>query len=729
MSGLFKKLVCPVLSAFLLTSAALTFSGCFGGSEDIKDGLNAVYYDGNVTYTLKFDGVASYDVYKSDSAEGPFEKVGSCKNTYENADMYAYYKFAASDGDFETQAYSYVYSTLGDSVKVFSEKDGAEEIQDYIDTLYRRTLWDEFSEERYAILFMPGNYEGVTVKPGYYTTAAGLGYLPTDVTVTGLTKLENPLGDGSLVNFWCGVENFTVEEDAVWCVSQATSMRRMNLKGELRLDGYSYSSGGFLADSRVEKSVRNVQQQQWFTRNSVIGGWDGVRGETVNSWLGPISSDNVNGGVGVDINMVFSGVEGNVPDLWPDHRTTVLEKTTVMREKPFLVFDEVKGYGLFVPSVRENSSGVSWSEDGADGEFIGIDNFYIADADRDTAETLNRAIETGKSIIFTPGIYAIESPLEVTRTDTVLYGMGLATLRTVDGNADTCVRISDVGGVKVCGLLIDAGTFTDTLMEVGEAGSSADHSDNPVTLSDLYFRMGGVKLEVEDENGNISYGKTTGADRTLVINSCDVIGDNFWLWRADHGMDGSMLDDYFDWETGLDINASQALNWAYWIGYGVGWKGYGQSNYGRNGAVINGDRVTIYGLMVEHFGEYQTIWNGEDGFMCFYQSETPYDVPEQAAWKSEWQGVSYNGFASYKVSDDVQKHTAYGIGVYMVCDKSGIALDHAIEAPSNSGISLIHMIAANIKNGPITYVCNDHGTSGGAQKFSVTSFISGIFSP
>ena len=37
----------------------------------------------------------------------------------------------------------------------------------------------------------------------------------------------------------------------------------------------------------------------------------------------------------------------------------------------------------------------------------------------------------------------------------------------------------------------------------------------------------------------------------------------------------------------------------------------GSTNTGRNGAVINGDHVTATGLFVEHFQQYNTVWNGE----------------------------------------------------------------------------------------------------------------------
>jgi hypothetical protein len=56
----------------------------------------------------------------------------------------------------------------------------------------------------------------------------------------------------------------------------------------------------------------------------------------------------------------------------------------------------------------------------------------------------------------------------------------------------------------------------------------------------------------------------------------------------------------------------------------------------------------------EHTREYQTIWNGNGGRMYLYQSEFPYDPPDQGSWQHEGK----NGYASYKVADTVKTHEA-----------------------------------------------------------------------
>jgi hypothetical protein len=97
--------------------------------------------------------------------------------------------------------------------------------------------------------------------------------------------------------------------------------------------------------------------------------------------------------------------------------------------------------------------------------------------------------------------------------------------------------------------------------------------------------------------------------------------------------------------------------------------------------------VTGYGIFVEHFQKYQTMWNGEDGALFFYQSEMPYDPPGQSSWKHD----NVNGYASYKVASNVTKHDARGLGVYCVFDAKVVS-DNAVETPSAAGVTAQHIV-------------------------------------
>ncbi|NRZ12723.1 hypothetical protein [Clostridium beijerinckii] len=211
-------------------------------------------------------------------------------------------------------------------------------------------------------------------------------------------------------------------------------------------------------------------------------------------------------------------------------------------------------------------------------------------------------------------------------------------------------------------------------MKVGQDGSSADHSANPTSLSDLFFRIGGAAV------GN--------ADTSLKINSNNVIGDDFWVWRADHGT-------------------------------GVGWT----VNNAKNGVIVNGNNVTLYGLFVEHFKEYQTIWNGNGGKVYFYQSELPYDVPNQASWMSN--NGTQNGYASYKVADSVTSHQLFGSGIYSYFRDSVVSENNGIEVPNASGVKVHHACSVYLSgNGEITHVVNNTGNTAksGDMKQSVTDY-------
>jgi hypothetical protein len=256
----------------------------------------------------------------------------------------------------------------------------------------------------------------------------------------------------------------------------------------------------------------------------------------------------------------------------------------------------------------------------------------------DNSESINSALKKGKNLLITPGRYFLNESLKVTRPGTVIMGIGLATLIPENGNS--AMEISDVNGVIVCGLTIDAGNiFSERLFRVGEPGSGRSHKSNPTILYDIFFRVGGPA------EGS--------ASSCMVINSRDVCVDHLWLWRADHGN-------------------------------GVGW----DKNKCANGLIVNGDNVTIYGLFNEHFQEYQTIWNGNNGSVYFYQSEMPYDPPTADAWKHD--GI--NGYASYKVSDNVKTHEAWGIGIYNVFYNAPVIVDNAIETPAALEDKIHHKI-------------------------------------
>jgi hypothetical protein len=422
----------------------------------------------------------------------------------------------------------------------------------------------------------------------------------------------------------------------VWAVSQGTSFRRVHVKGPLSLADGGFSSGGFVVDSLIDGQVNSGSQQQFFTRNTDWGSWTG------GVW-----------------NMVFVG-DGKPPlGAWPGSPYTVVTKTPVIREKPFLFIDTLGNYFVMVPGLRSDTQGVSWAVGAPMGTPVSTDLFYVATAGKDTAATLNTALGQGKNLLFTPGIYHLASSLQVSRAGTIVMGLGLTTL--VPDSGVPIMIVSDVDGVKVAGLIFDAGpTESPTLLQVGEPGAARDHSQDPTSLYDISCRVGGGSAGI--------------ATSCLTINSSNVIADNLWMWRADHGA-------------------------------GAGWN----SNRSKNGLIVNGNGVTVYGLFVEHFQEYQTLWNGNGGRLYFYQSEFPYDPPSQSAWTHD--GV--NGYASYKVAGTVTTHEAWGLGMYCAF-RTAVATENAIETPTAAGV-LVHHAMTSWLNGTagssITHIINGTGNA------------------
>ncbi|WP_377273961.1 RICIN domain-containing protein [Peterkaempfera sp. SMS 1(5)a] len=525
---------------------------------------------------------------------------------------------------------------FGPNVTVFDPSMSAATIQSRLNTVFSQQESNQFGAQRYALLFKPGSYS-VDANVGFYTQVAGLGLSPDDVTINGAVHAEADWFQGNATqNFWRSAENLSVNPTGGtdrWAVSQAAPYRRMHVRGNLQLDDGGWSSGGFIADSKIDGQVRSGSQQQWLSRNTQWGSWTG------SNW-----------------NMVFVGDVNAPANSFPNPPYTTVAQSPVTREKPFVYVDSAGAWKVFVPGVRSNTQGTSWASGSQPGTSLPIDQFFIVKPGATSAD-INGALAQGKNLLFTPGVYHLAQTITVTRPDTVVLGLGLATL--VPDNGITAMTVADVDGVNIAGLLIDAGPVNSAvLMQVGPAGSTASHTADPTSLHDVFFRIGGAGV-----------GKAT---QSLVVNSSNVIGDHMWLWRADHGS-------------------------------GVGWT----SNTAANGLVVNGNDVTMYGLFVEHYQQYQVIWNGNGGRTYFFQNEMPYDPPNQTAWMNG----STKGWAAYKVADSVTGHEAWGLGSYCYFSSNpAVVAEHSFEAPNSAGVRFHDMVTVSLGGtGTINHVINSTG--------------------
>eukprot|EP00943_MAST-04B_sp_MAST-4B-sp1_P006875 g6875.t1 len=567
------------------------------------------------------------------------------------------------------------------SVYIFDQNDT--NIQDIVASAYATNGGHEpanhgqFSSKRYAFLFKPGIYD-LDCPVGYYTQVLGLGEKPSDVVFTspkGVYSQEQDFSSGgALCTFWRSAENFKTTANnkwyvgvgMMWAVSQAAPLRRVEIENDLLLyeyeppiPGAGYASGGFFANLKVGKAVIPGSQQQWFARDSTIGSWQN------GAW-----------------NMVLSGMDGQ--QIPPDHcgntngvPMTKIERTPIISEKPYITIDVTSGkFFLQVPPLKLQSHGADFSDDidetGAFNNYTNIvlntttavdfSNVYVTKV-TDNATTMNEKLDQGLHLVISPGIYQLDEPLVVNKPNQIILGLGLATL--ISAKQNVLISVGNVDGVRVCGLILQAGpaannNMAPTLLEWGRTADRYHSGDpkNPSFMHDIFARVGGPDGTANDPVATASM---------VHVRNGNVIGDNMWLWRADHAADGPVTYD---------------------------------GNRCNNGLVVDGDDVTMYALAVEHTEEDLTIWNGENGATYFYQAELPYGVTQN----------QYNNYAGYRVAGSVKQHEGFGIGVYCYFRDYNVTVKSGIVTPAQVESSFVHPLTVFLNgHGGILHVLNDKG--------------------
>jgi hypothetical protein len=555
---------------------------------------------------------------------------------------------------------------FGPNVYVFTPDMPQSQIQATVDAIASQQTSNQFGTQRYALLFEPGTY-GSAADPlffsvGYYTSVAGLGTSPGDVVINGAIDSFNqcfPAGSTgnctALVNFWRSLSNLTINFPApppgapcarsaeFWATSQASPVRRVQVNGFTSLMDYctspSFSSGGFIADSKFTGStVLNGSQQQFIVRNSDLDGWTNA------VW-----------------NQVFSGdIGAPAQNFGSGGQYTTLPASPVTQEEPFLQTGAAGDWSVFVPSLAHGSVGPSWAGGPTPGTAIPVQRFFVA-TPSDPVGLIDAALALGKDLILTPGVYHLAAPIVVTRPDTVVLGMGFATL--VPQHGTPAMIVASVPGVKLSGMIFDAGPVNSpVLLQVGTGHGLADPAD-PTLVQDVFFRIGGA-----------APGR---AGTSLAVNSSQVILDDIWAWRADHGT-------------------------------GVGWT----SNTASTGVAVNGDGVTAYGLFVEHYQKNEVIWNGQGGTDIFFQNEMPYDPPSQAAWMA---GPATDGYPAFLITHGAAGFTGYGMGSYSFFNQGvPIFATNAFQADNPPGLQLHDLLTIFLSTagfGGIEHVVNGTGGS------------------
>jgi hypothetical protein len=598
----------------------------------------------------------SYTIKRAKGRFGKFETIATTSTTSfvdktAKGNLFDYY-YKVFDSSQQIAQLGLEIELFGENTYIYSPFDTVEAIGREINGINEQMFGKEFSPNRYAMFFKPGDYKGAgLLKIPYYVQIAGLGRTPYEVEVSNLHTPPRGANGNGTVTFWRSAENLSVigpetyneEETFKWAVSQAAPIRRIYSTRVVRYQwGNGWVSGGYTADCDFQSAAGSEHQQQWYTRNSFL---NKGRGE-----FKEIKYNYCFQGVDLGPSVEMSTYQNN----WDKGgNVTVIPNTPVIREKPFLFIDKDNRYKVFRPALKHDRKGISYTRTNmGDGEAIDVLKSFFVVKPGTTAQEMNKQLKAGKHLLITPGMYKLSEPLHVTKPNTIILGLGFATLIPDEGNSTSAIVVDDVDGVSVASILFDAHYNSHSLIEIGQEKNKTRHDKNPTVLADLFFRIGGfrpAKVHV---------------DQTVIVNSNDVVGDHFWIWRADHGVRGSV---------GWDINTA------------------------KNGLVVNGDYVTMYGMFVEHFQEYQVYWTGEYGKTYFFQCESPYDAPDQSAYMSE--GGTRAGYAAYKVADAVNNHQASAFGIYDVLHNE-IKIESSVEVPDKQGIRLQNICNNSLSSPP-----------------------------
>lgn len=347
---------------------------------------------------------------------------------------------------------------------------------------------------------------------------------------------------------------------------------------------------------------------------------------------------------------------------------TTIAATPRIAEKPYIVCNSAaNAFSLVIPPVELNKVGTS-EQNPVVPEIVSFANVYVANPSTDTAATINAAIAQNYHVVLCPGTYQLTDTIEVSKPGIVVLGIGFPILISETGKPCMIVKAQNV---RVAGVLWQAGPSTNpvtpTLLQWGTTASDAEGG----FLYDCFARTGRFSGSASEPFNS--------TDLMVHIVSNNVVGDNFWLWRADHDSQG------------LVYNGDNGCNTA---------------------IVIDGDDVITYGLASEHTLKDMTIWNGNNGRCYFYQAELPYDAP-----------LDYNlNTVGYRVGPRVTSHQAWGVGVYSFFRDNNLTVKQGIgvDAPS-SGITFVNSLTRYLAGyGGIASVLNGLG----ANTFLTTAGVS-----
>jgi hypothetical protein len=506
------------------------------------------------------------------------------------------------------------------------------------------------SLSNYAFLFMPGTYN-LDIPIGYYTHVAGLGKSNEKVIINGgpnvLNSSTNP-SVGALNNFWRTCENMTVnpllgndpnrmidgtdteqvihQDTMVYAVSQASSLRSVNINGSLHMGALlsvpqpivwamGLSSGGFMANCKISKDIRMGSQQQFICRNTEYDSFPDYLWNQVN--VGCKEKGLVPTIAQTDICKTGLSVNGQNP-----RNLTIVGETPKVFEKPYLaVLNDTDKTSIIV--MIPGQSPPIGNSNVIPTNYILKNNYKIIGTNWKAVD-INKLLlkQEIKCVIFSPGRYNLDRPINL--NGKLLFGLGVPILRSTNNNS----IITGYG--QICGLICEAGPFINGMTNNNILVNL--NSGNPSYLWDIVCRVGGG-----DKNNDIY-----SVDKMLYIGGDDSILDNTWCWVADHYSNN----EYTLWDKAI-------------------------CNIGVH---VTGKRVIAYGLFSEHTRKRNVLWDGDAGQVYMFQSEFNYFPPTQN---------DFNDIASYEVSPNVNSHIIRGAGAYSFFPNINVARTDTTTLPTN----------------------------------------------
>jgi len=543
-----------------------------------------------------------------------------------------------------------VPNPFGAGVTIFSPSESPSTINAALSSTASTDAPHEF-------FFLPGTYGSASATPGTATTAntiqavvapgsivAGLGPSPCDVVINGALDIPEDSFPGAPPNTGLAIrpsqlENLTINpiesgdpaHTMTWFTSQTATWRRVNLLGNLDVDLTHPVTGPCThpctaanGDPYLADAYGGAANGFEIANSNITGEIIDANGENTPGKAGANSNEDlfiegshVGGWRGFGVDQVFAGDTGApASDFGPATRSRPpgdidnIHRLAVVRESPFVVYEH-RRFFVFDPKVQFGRVGYDWTVSPRTGALLPLRRFYIARPGTAIAGRLDAALAHGRDVLLTPGGYVLGAPLTVSRPDEVVFGLGESTL-TADRGTPTVVVTNRAVGAVLAGFDANGSgdRFAAAQIVIGTTPGATGSPADPTTLSDV----------------------STISDATTdeVINQNDVLQNQ------------------------AEIQA---------IGFGTYTASAWAQRAGDYGVVVNGDRVTLEGIWLEHFKKTEATWNGQGGRVVFMENELPFTPPFTADGvpPSSWSlRPGFHGYPSLVVSPHVRTFALSG---------------------------------------------------------------------